>query len=134
MSTLYVFYQRVYFFFHYLFTSTTILFPHTSSVSLSALTPWFNTNIESRQCLRVVVNICSQPHCIYVHSPETFPLQCSHTLMLSHPLCVLLPPHTIPYVSLVCSCRESLSQLSLYGLKLPGQVYSTARPCTAGPG
>lgn len=62
------------------------------------------------------------------------PLHYGDTLTLSNPLCVLLPPHTIPCVSLVCSCRESFSQLSLHGLKLPGQVYSAVSPCAAGPG
>lgn len=75
-----------------------------------------------------------QPALVHICSPETVALRRSHTLMLSHPLRVLPPPHTIPCVSLVCSCTESLSQLSLYGLKLPGQVYSTVSPCAAGPG
>lgn len=40
----------------------------------------------------------------------------------------------IPFVSLRCSRRGSLSQLSLDGLKLPGQVYSAVTPCAAGAG
>lgn len=108
--------------FEFLFTCCWALaFSQTSAFPLSALCPWFNTRHL-------------QPAPLHISSPETFALWCSHTLMLSHPLCVLLPPHTIPCVSLVCSCTESLSQLSLYGLKLPGQVYSTVSPCAAGPG
>lgn len=80
------------------------------------------------------VDICSHLQCTNVHSPQTFALWCSHTLTLSNPLWLLLPPHTIPCVRLLRSCRESLSQLSLYGLKLPGQVYSAVSPCAAGPG
>lgn len=80
------------------------------------------------------VDLCSHLQCTNVHSPQAFALRCSHTLMLSNPMCVLLPPHTIPRVRWLCSCSESLSRLSLYGPKLPGQVYSAVSPCAAGPG
>lgn len=91
------------------------------------------TDMDSKQLL-AGVDICGHHRCINVHRPQTFALRCSRTLSLSNPLCVLLSPHTIACVRLLRSCGESLSQLSLYGLKLPGQVYSAVSPCAAGPG